>query len=129
MTCQDCELFLVEGETSATVEEHLRGCAGCRALREDLRANALVLESLGSEELPTIAVRIPRRRRPYSWIATAGIAATAAAAFALSFFTPRNPPPVRPSVSQLVNEPAPPPLKIKMLTSDPNVVIYWLIEN
>ena len=125
MMCQDCEMFLAESETSITVEEHLRGCPECRALHESLRANALVLESLRNEELPTIAVRIPRQRHIYPWVA----AAAAAAVFVLVFFAPRTPPPVRPAVSRVANQPAPPPLKIKMLTPDPNVVIYWLIEN
>ncbi len=125
MTCQDCEFFLAQGGTSAAVEEHFRGCTTCRALHEDLRANALALESLRTEELPRVEVRIPRRKRIYPWVAVAA----AAAVFALAFFAPRTPPPVRPAVSRVVNEPAPPPLKIKMLTPDPDVVIYWLIEN
>jgi anti-sigma factor RsiW len=124
MTCQECELFLAQNEISGAVEEHLRGCPECRALYEDLRANALALESLRNEELPRVAVKTPRRRRVYPWVA----AAAAAAMFLLIFFVPRNPPPVRPAVSRVVNEPAP-PLKIKMLTPDPDVVIYWLIEN
>jgi hypothetical protein len=125
MTCQDCELLLLQSELSGAVEEHLRVCTECRALRQDLRANALALELLRSEELPRLAVKIPRRRRMYPWVAVAA----AAAVFVLAFFAPRTPPPVRPAVSRVVNEPAPPPLKIKMLTPDPDVVIYWLIEN
>jgi hypothetical protein len=125
MRCQDCEIFLAEGEMSAAVQEHLRGCPECRALDQDLRANALALDALRNEELPKVAVKIPRQRRAFPWVA----AAAAAAVFVLAFFAPRTPPPVRPAVSRVANEPAPPPLKIKMLTPDPNVVIYWLIEN
>jgi len=125
MTCPDCEILLAQNDESSLVREHLSQCAECRELREDLRANALALESLRSEELPRVAIWALRRRRVYPWVA----AAAAAAMFVFAFFTPRNVSPVRPAASQVVHEPAPAPLKIKMLTSDPNVVIYWLIEN
>jgi hypothetical protein len=131
MTCQECEIFLAQNEISGAVEEHLRGCPECRALCEDLRANALALESMRNEELPRIAVKIPRRRRVYPWIA----AAAAAAMLVLALLAPRTPP-VKPVAFQVVDQPAMPmrpqkaePLKIKMLTPDPDVVIYWLIEN
>jgi hypothetical protein len=39
-----------------------------------------------------------------------------------------RPQPTKAVASQVVNEPEQ-PLKIKMLTPDPNVVIYWLIDN
>jgi hypothetical protein len=118
MTCQDCELCLVEGEMPATVEEHLYECAKCRALHQHLRANALVLGSLRDEELPRIAVKIPGRRHVYPWAAAA-----VAALFVAALFVPRTPPaqPPRPRKVE--------PMKIKMLTPDPNVVIYWLIDN
>ncbi len=127
MTCQDCEIYLAQGEISGEVEEHLHQCAECCALSQDLRANALALESLRNEELPRLAVKIPRRRQVYLWRSLYPWAA-AAALFALALLAPRTPP-LRPAPSRVVNEPAPPPLKIKMLTPDPNVVIYWLIDN
>jgi len=68
MTCQDCEIYLLaQGEISREVEEHLHHCAECPALSQDLRANALALESLRNEELPRLAVKIPRRRHVYPW--------------------------------------------------------------
>jgi hypothetical protein len=154
MTCQDCELFLAQSETSAVIEEHLRECAECRSLYEDLRANALALDALRSEELPRLRVKTPRRRMAYPWVA-----AVAAALFALALLVPRTrmlrpaaAPPVSQAVSNVAAQPAPAqpppqlratakaetarlprqrlePLKIKMLTSDPDVVIYWLIED
>jgi hypothetical protein len=151
MTCQDCEIYFAQGEMSREVEEHLHQCAECRSLSQDLRANALALESLRNEELPRLAVKIPRRRKVYPWVAVAA----AAAMFAFALLAPRPQPP-KPAasavVAQVVEEPAQPqvlpraretaktepvrrplqktePLKIKMLTSDPDVVIYWLIED
>jgi len=105
----------------------LHHCAECPALSQDLRANALALESLRNEELPRLAVKIPRRRHVYPW-AVYPWAAAAAALFAFALLAPRTRP-VKPVAPQVVAEPAPPPLKIKMLTPDPNVVIYWLIED
>ncbi len=140
MTCRDCELCLAEGGRSSAVDEHLSECGECRALVEELAANALALEALRSEELPKFAVQIPRRRRTYGWVAAA-----AAAAFVIGMILPR--PQSRPTVTPVPPEPpplqvaeAPPepvkirtqklqPLKIKMLTPDPDVVIYWLIDN
>jgi anti-sigma factor RsiW len=153
MTCQDCELFLAQSETSAEIEEHLRECPECHALHEDLRANTVALDGLRSEDLPRLAVMLPPHRRTYPW--AAGMAAAAAALFALVLLVPRTRtlrPAAAPLVSQAVDQPAqeqPPPqafktakagpvrlrpekgqpLKIKMLTSDPDVVIYWLIED
>jgi hypothetical protein len=153
MTCLDCELHLaqlepVQNEISGEVQEHLDQCTECRALHQDLRGNRLALESLRSEELPRVAVKIPRRWHVYPWVAAA------AALFALALLVPRTPP-LKPVVSQVVDQPAQPPpppmlpqaretakvdsvqvrpqkldpLKIKMLTPDPDVVIYWLIED
>jgi hypothetical protein len=148
MKCQDCELILAQGQVTSEVEEHLQQCAECRALGQDLLANALVLESLRSEELPSVVVKLPRRGRVYAWVAVA-----AAAMFAFALLVPRPQPlkPVAsPVVSQMASQPAPLPqppetakaepprlqsrqkvesLKIKMLTPDPNIVIYWLIED
>jgi hypothetical protein len=112
---------LGQHEVSSVVEEHLRECAECRALREDLRANKIVLESLRVEELPRVAVRIPRRGSVFPWVA-------AAAAVVVGMLLAPRPQPMKPVASQVVNEPVQ-PLKIKMLTPDPDVVIYWLIEN
>jgi hypothetical protein len=147
MTCHDCELCLAQGEITGEVEEHLQQCAECRALGQDLLANALALESLRNEELPRVVVKLPRRGRVYAWVAMA-----AAAMFAFALLVPR-PQPLKPVASPVVAPVAsqaellPPPnetakveparlrhqkvepLKIKMLTSDPDIVIYWLIED
>jgi hypothetical protein len=94
-------------------------CAECRALADELRANAEALKALRDEELPPLVVRIRRRAPVYSWVAA--VAAAVLLALAL------------PHLWRILHAPAPrpgssEPLKIKMLTPDPDVVIYWLID-
>jgi hypothetical protein len=142
MNCTDCELHLAEGERDGAVEvhlnqleEHLSQCAQCRMLAADLAANAMVFEALRSVELPRIAVKRPQRRRVYPWAAAVAVAAAAV----IGILLPRPPVPAPPAVVPVQQAPPPAPanirterlqpLKIKMLTSDPNVVIYWLIDN
>ena len=63
-------------------------------------------------------------------------AAAVAALFLIALLIPRTPP-VKPVAVEAIDEPPPEqtqtqkfePLKIKMLTPDPTVVIYWLIDN
>jgi hypothetical protein len=137
MTCSACELLLGQDkrndERNSEVEEHLRACPGCRALDRELAANALALESLRSDELPPVEIRVPRRRWPYGWVAAA--AAIAALAIGTTIPRPQAPPVIAPAPPGPPPAPAktraekPQPLKIKMLTPDPDVVIYWLIDN
>src|ERR1035438_5928648 len=98
MTCEECQLILADGEGNAAVVEHLvehlRYCAECRAIQEELRANAIALESLRVEELPRIAVRIPRRRRVFPWVA-------AAAAVLVGMLLAPRPQPTKPVASQV----------------------------
>lgn len=97
-------------------------CAACRALADDIRANAEVLAALRDEPLPPLALRASRRRKPIRW----QIAAAAAflIAVALPMVKHRVAAPVRTPVPQHSAE----PLKVKLLTPDPDVVIYWLID-
>ncbi len=130
MNCADCELLLVQGETNASVEVHLRECAPCGMLAADLAANTAVFAGLRSEELPRLAVKIPRRRWVYG-----SVAAAAAAVFALALLLPRTQRvPAQPAVAKDQLQPpaatqTPNQTKIKMLTADPHVVIYWLIDD
>jgi hypothetical protein len=94
----------------------LGDCAECRALAEELRANTEALSALRSEVLPQMDFRRPRRAP-----VLVGIAATAAAVvFSVVglYRVPRHTP-----------VPLTEPLKIKILTPDPNVVIYWLVDS
>jgi hypothetical protein len=158
MRCQECELLLADAEADALVEGHLRGCAPCRALQEDLRANALALSALRDDELPRVqtperrsAVPRPAVPRHVPWIA----AAAAAVLLALIAHQASQPRPVVIATpraqhvaapAQLAPEPVPKlavrhklkpaprgaplkqPLLVKMLTPDPDVVVYWLVD-
>src|SRR5271166_2340405 len=75
MKCQECELLLAEGEFGGRVEDHLRVCAECRALLEELRANALALNSLRDDELPRVKTLAALRPTALPWMSAAAAAA------------------------------------------------------
>jgi len=151
MTCRECELLLAEG---ADCEEHLRVCSGCHAFAQELRENAAALGEMGAEEY--VLEHAPARGRPPGiWI---GGAAAAMLLLALAPLWPRKPalpfiapPPVRiasslpmlplvAAASPLVRfrkvrqaQPKPESVReetmlVKMLTPDPDVVVYWIVE-
>ena len=98
-------------------------CPECRALADDVCANAEVLAALRDEPLPALTVRARRPRKPIRW----QIAAAAVFLLAIALPLLKHPAaaPVRPPLHQHTAE----PLKIKLLTPDPDVVIYWLIDS
>lgn len=112
MRCPDCKVVAGEGD-----------CGECRALAEELRANSEALNALRDEELPPLVVGIPRRGLAYSWIVAA--AAAVLIAVALPILRQAAVAPQHSAMKPSVDE----PLKIKMLTPDPDVVIYWLIDS
>lgn len=114
MKCPVCEAML----TGDTV------CLECRALDEALSA-------LREEPLPPLVVRIPRRGQVvYPWLAAA---AAAALMLAVPYLRRGETAPVvrRPAAAAVEAPEIRPvkaePLKIKILTPDPDVVIYWLV--
>ena len=132
MTCQECEIKLGMGENAAG---HLESCAECRALAEDLRLNAIALREM--------RVRAGVR---WEW----AIAAAAAIILAIGPWRgkpPEKKPPERAASAKIVGptrevkptavapvkhvrkrrQPAE-PLRVKMFTSDPDVVIYWIVD-
>ncbi len=127
MTCQECEIKLGMGEDAG---EHLSECAECRLLAEDLRLNGIVFREM-------------RVRPAMRW---AWALAAVAAALVLSIGHWRATPPAveppqkaaaakigRPTKTAPVKhvrkkrQPAE-PLRVKMFTSDPDVVIYWIVD-
>ncbi len=158
MKCQECELWLAGGEMDASVEDHLRGCAGCRALQVELRENTVALSSLRDDELP--GVRTSERRPAVARPALPWMSAAAAAALLVLIAhqasqwrpiveTPRRPrvatdtvtvtadpipgpssklPVLRKPERAVRSSPVEAPVLVKMLTPDPEVVVYWLVD-
>jgi len=126
MTCQECELLLGNFEGAP---EHLAECSECRALAEELRLNRAALQQM--QERPAMR-----------WaLAAAAMIAMAIGAWKIQPLpaghghVPRQvvakietPVPVArrrvPRAKQQKLE----PLKVKLLTSDPDVVIYWIVD-
>lgn len=151
MTCQECELLLAGDQPSQACDGHVAGCASCREFALELSANSDALRLMAVESMPSVVVR-----RPQQWprVAMATVAALAIAAMIVLMLArpkphtnpavnapepiarvespiPENPAPVvhhKPRRAPKKNV-QPEILQVKMLTADPNVVIYWQIEN
>jgi hypothetical protein len=140
MTCQECEVKLGMGEDAG---EHLASCAECRWLAEELRRNAVALREMRAQTPRSPAVR-------WEW----AMAAAAAIVMGIFVWKPTHVErlPIMaahgaaPQLQQL-SSPAPvaqgrarrvkhiekkqiptEPLRVKMFTSDPDVVIYWIVD-
>ena len=156
MKCEECELLLAqnEGEVDRAVEAHVAECPHCQSLWADVQANAEVLRALGEEVMPP--VRMPERGFPW-WKLTSAAAALiitiGAAWFASRPVKPPHIVSIDVNVTGVVPKPEAPyvkaeipttltpeatpivpvvntkPLRVKMLTPDPDVVIYWLVDS
>jgi hypothetical protein len=157
MTCQECELAL---EKDQNVDEHLAACAACRALSEEMRANAAAFESFADDPLPSVRYAVMsqvRSRSAAGQVLRWGWALAAAAILVVIFAVSRNGreetrPPVQvshveapiqnrdrqgadiaskqPAASpKRIRKQLSQPVMVKMLTPDPDVVIYWQIES
>jgi len=132
MTCQECELKLGMGEDAG---EHLASCAECRGLAEELRLN-------------TVALKEMRVRSSVRWewaLAAAAAIVMAVATWKVTRVEKLPMQPVRVAVAAAKpleaghgrvalkrvrrhSTPAAEPLRVKMFTSDPDVVIYWIVD-
>ena len=121
MTCHECELLSSQDEIPANVQEHLNGCAACRSLADEISANAAVLREFRDEALPFRAPPVvPATRPSWKWAALVP-AFVVLLAVLLRWNAPDAP-------SRPMHAARPKLLMVKMLTSDPTVVIYWQIE-
>ena len=156
MKCEECELLLAQNEVDVdpAVEAHVAECRNCRSLRLELQANAHVLRGLAEEVMPPVTA--PGRGFPWwKWTsAAAALIITVGAAWFAS--RPVKPPHIvsidvnvtgivpkaatapyvkaeipttlTPAAIPTVPAADTEPLRVKMLTPDPDVVIYWLID-
>jgi hypothetical protein len=129
MTCQECELKLGLGEDAA---DHLASCKECRALEDELRLNAVALHEM-------------RARPVVPWLAmAAAILLAIGAGWKMTRVEKMTLPVVpvaasepmafeKPAVLKVVKHrrakrPPTEALHVKLLTSDPDVVIYWIVD-
>ena len=142
MTCQECEIKLGMGEDA---REHLAGCAECRGIARELRLNSVALLGMRAEVrrlaagpggpartrasaplavamafaaaiVMGIFLRVPRvERLPMPEVRVAGAPVLAAHHTAQHRKVKRR---VVPAET----------LRVKMFTSDPDVVIYWIVD-
>ena len=128
MTCQECEQKLGMGENA---DQHLASCEECRWLAEELRLNARAMRGM----------RV-RPRTHWEWV----LAAAAIVMAVIGWRMPRveklaiQPVQITAALPPAVRGAAPPkrirrhfspasePLRVKLFTSDPDVVIYWIVD-
>jgi len=145
MNCADWEeriaLYSSGDLALVEVEGHLANCPGCRLFLEELEANGTALAMLREQPL----IRREKRARAVRWLPYAAAIALVLGAGAL--WKPETvgpPPPVRTAVEapRLAPMPRPvirtvrrvkrpekhEPIVVKMLTSDPDVIIYWVTD-
>lgn len=153
MNCQELELDLAlyaggDLEDAAAVDNHLAGCAACRALVAELRELRDDLADLREVELPSLAAIRPRRRARWPWLA--GAIAAGLVLFALLRPGEVAPPPrlawapAAPVVEIPRPRPVIPPVHhaapaaaalatetsfVKLLTDDEDVVILWAMNS
>jgi hypothetical protein len=140
MTCQECELKLGMGEP---VDDHLASCKECRWLAEELRLNAEAMRdmrlrprmhwewALAAAAMIVMAFgawRMTRVEKPTAPVKIALARGAAPREIQQPVHIAKAVAPVaRPKVRRVKHEPAE-PLRVKMLTSDPDVVIYWIVD-
>lgn len=157
MNCPQWEERIAALEKDVEVERHLKQCVACRDFVREVERSLEVLKDAHLEEIAPahfaavrarVFARIDQTRRHWIW----RLAFAAATLFAILYpalMREREvvpPPPVRPAaapapapyvarhvekkrvVRRRVERPQTEPLVVKMLTDDPNVVIYWITD-
>jgi hypothetical protein len=130
MTCQECEIKLGMGEDAGL---HLASCAECRGIERELRLNSVAL----------LEMRV-RPRMHWEW----ALAAAAAVVMAIGVWRTGSVKPPQKAAAAKIGRPTTPvvasvapakrrparkqkpaeSLRVKMFTSDPDVVIYWIVD-
>ena len=158
MTCQECQIELFEDTPGRDALVHVGECEGCRTLAREIQANAEALAALRGEELAARPFVPPRRLPwVWGVAAAAALVAGVGVSRLLDREEAVRPAVTPPIVEARVEAPAPAPeiakptpaaraqarprakavlpaegpsqpLLVKMLTPDPDVVIYWLID-
>ena len=152
MTCRDWEERIalhaggdLPAADAAEVEAHLAACEDCRGVAAAYGAGIELLreahrEPLGEAHYAAVRARVlselQRERRP-AWrrIWVGGLVAVAAAAVLLLWPRPVAPArvvhPRRAVARAVVSKPEKRPMEplvVKLLTDDPNVIIYWIAD-
>jgi len=149
MTCQECEIKLGMGEDAG---EHVASCAECRLLARELRLNSYALREMRAVCAEAAGPGGPARTRASAPRFVAALAVAAVVVVAIGVWkipkravitaahgaAPLLQQPQQHKQRQAVpvksvhkkRKPAPPmePLRVKMFTSDPDVVIYWIVD-
>jgi hypothetical protein len=121
MTCHDCELLLSRDEISVEARQHVNACAACCSLADEISANAAVLREFRDEVLPFHAPAVAPAPRP-SWKWAALVPAFVVLLAVLLRWNASH------ALPRTMHATTQKPLMVKMLTSDPTVVIYWQID-
>jgi hypothetical protein len=152
MRCEECEPLLAQDEAGSEVEAHLAGCRNCRSLAAELQANAHAMRALGAEVMPPVTIPVPGVPW-WKWSsAAAALIITLTAAWwasrppkvpqivsvdvKVTGVVPTQVAPVPAKIPEKLTPARVPiapvaykePLRVKMLTPDPDVVIYWLVD-
>ncbi len=140
---------MAAGETGLDLEQHLAGCSPCRNLWGELEANRHALRAMGLAAVPAPASPIRPALPWWKWSSAAAALILSAAG---AWFASRPPKPpqivsvdvnvtgviqkevpvvkaeIPDRIPDMIPVADPEPLQVKMLTPDPDVVIYWLVE-
>jgi hypothetical protein len=114
MTCSNCGL-----------PEGLGECEDCCELAHEICINREILATVKDETLPTDRPLAHREHMPGWWLAVAAASVLAMAVSTSRFISPAPAP--APSVHNQFGTPQPP--LVKMLTPNPDVVIYWIVDS
>ncbi len=114
MICRICGVPEGEGQ-----------CRDCRDLANEIQINSEVLAALRDETITPLVPAARLRRKAVFWWGAAAAVALIALALPLTRYRPPVAPVSAEADVRVTNE----PLKVKILTPDPDVVIYWLIDS